>query len=512
MRLRRLLWAVLAVLLASPAVISVTAVPAAGARATPGRVFVTTAPKLPGVRLVVGSAVVRTGSDGRVALRVSDINGIASRVSLASRSLGDRHRLSLAYVAPAPHTVRYESHLTVGLDVRSKVRLRVDPGTTGAARGQVRAVRLHAITGETKRVDPRRGRSVWLVSRKARRGASSAPARITWTVDSLKAAPGSTFATSRARFDPFRTRTWQLRLRPVKGTVAIDTVPATAGVTFALDGATFTTDGAGHATSSVADLNGVDLRLRTNSPRAEGVTVSISRVARLAPQAAFQRHLLVALNVSRPVDLRFTDLAGRTVPADRVSEVRLDSAASTVLLGPDQLGGPVPLLSSIGKLVDGSWSSQPVNYAVTHVSVEGSNAVFAGQQRIDPSARPDWAISVSVFDVQVTVRDALFGHRLTSSAQVTRPDGGRSPVVLGAGRPTTIRSLVRGEYTLTTDSAVVGPDTRILVSRTSDVELRVITLLDAAVVTGLLLLGAGGLVAVGLARRRRSVQVGARRA
>ena len=493
--------AVLAVLLPGLAAV---AVPATGAGATPGRVVVTTTPSLTGVRLLVGSSVVTTGSDGRVAVRVSDINGIASRVSLAGRAFGARHRLSLAFVAPAPHTVRYESHLTVGLDVRSRVRLRVDPGTTGAARREVRAVRLHAVTGETRLVDPRRTTTLWLPSRKARRSGSSAPGAVTWTVDSLRAGAGSTFATSRAPFDPFRSRTWRLELRPVKGTVVVDTVPATPGVTFALDGATFTTDGAGHATSIVADLNGVDQRLRTTGAEAGEVTVSVSRVGRLAPQAAFQRHLVVALAVSRPVDLRFTDPAGRRVPASRVSEVRLDSGAHTVLLGADQLREPVPLLSSIGKLVDGVWAPQPVTYAVTRVGVEGSNAVFSGRQRIDPAAGRAWDISVSVFDVHVTVRDALFGHRLSSAAQVLRPDGVRSAVTLDSGRPTVIRSLVRGEYTLSTGSAVVGTDTRILVSKTSDVELRVVTLLDTAVVTVLLLMVAGGLVGLGLTLRRRA--------
>ncbi len=487
-------------------VLAAVATPAAGARPTPGVVFVTTSPALAGVHLAVGPALVTTGPGGRASVRVADFNGIASRVSLADRHLGVRHVLRLAFVSPAPHTARYESHLTVGLDVTSLVRLRVDPGSTGAGRRDVRAVRLHSVTGETRLVDPSRTASVRLLSRKARRPGSTAPGAVTWTVDSLRSGDGSTFATSRTPFDPFRGGTWRLQLRPVAGTVVVDTVPATSGVTFVLDGASFTTDAHGHATSAIADLNGVDLRLRASSPQADGVSVSVARVARLAPTAPFQRHLLVALAVRRPVTLRFADPTGRAVPASRVSEVRLDGGGETVRVSGDQLAEPVPLLASIGRLADGVWTPQPVTYAVTRVEVEGANAVFSGQQRLDPGSRPAPMIAVSVFDLHVTLRDAVFGRRVASTAYVVRPDGAGSRLQIGSGRPTVIRSLVRGEYVLTTHRAVVGSDTTLQVSKTSAVDLRVVTLLDAAVLTVLVLGPATGLVLLGLGLRRRSAQ------
>jgi hypothetical protein len=166
-----------------------------------------------------------------------------------------------------------------------------------------------------------------------------------------------------------------------------------------------------------------------------------------------------------------------------------------------QLADPVSLLSARGKLVDGVVKPQQVTYSVTRVTLDGGNAVFAGQQRLNPNSASDWPISVSVFDVTVTARDVLFGSRVTSTAYVSRPDGGRSAVQLRRGRPTVLRSLVRGGYTLTTQAAVVGANTNILVSKNSDVELRVVTLLDAVVLVLLLLGMAVSVVLVG--RRRR---------
>jgi hypothetical protein len=469
---------------------------------TRGKVFVQTAPALAGVRLLVGSTVVTTGRGGSAAIAVSNINGVASRVSLASKVLDARTGLSLAYVKPAPHTAKYESHLTVGLDVTSRVRLQISGGTTGVATGSVHAVRLHSVTGQTMLVDPQRTPTVNLLSRKTRLVAGVVtPQVVTWSVDSLRAAPGVSITTARAKFDPYSSSVWPLLLRAVHGTVIVETVPATPGVSFLLDGATFTTDAHGRGTSPVADLNGVDLRLRASTSQATGSTVAVLRVSRLKPAAPFQRHLVAALAVSRPVSLTFTDPAGQPVPSDRVSEVQLDGGGSTVKVTGAQLADPVSLLSARGKLVDGVVKPQQVTYSVTRVTLDGGNAVFAGQQRLNPNSASDWPISVSVFDVTVTARDVLFGSRVTSTAYVSRPDGGRSAVQLSRGRPTVLRSLVRGGYTLTTQAAVVGANTNILVSKNSDVELRVVTLLDAVVLVLLLIGMAVSVVLVG--RRRR---------
>ncbi len=481
---------------------------AAGAGSTPGRVLLRTTPALPGVHLLVGSTPVTTGADGTASVRVGNINGIASRVALTSHGLGRRHTLALAFVAPAPHTTKYVSRLTVGIDVTSQVRLRVDPGATAVARKSVHQVRLHAVTGTTRVVDPQRHPVVRLLSRKARRPGSSAPQAVTWTVDSLRSASGATVTTSRTPFDPFTGKKWRLELRPVAGTVEIDTVPATSGVTFVLDGNSFATDLRGHASAQVADLDGVDQRVRADPTTTAGLGVSVARVARQAPLQPFQRRLVVALAVSQPVLLRFTDPAGSQVPADRVSEVRLDSGGGTVRIDRSRLAEPVSLVSSVGKLVDGRWTPQPVTYAVKQVRVEGANAVFSGQQRIDPSVRRNWDVTVSVFDVRVTMRDVMFGRRLSSSVYVVRPDGTGATVELGAARAAVIPSLVRGEYTLTSASAVVGADSRILVSKATEVDLRVVTLLDVSV-AGLLVLALTTGLVLGGQRLRRGAGRGA---
>ncbi len=500
----RLLWALtLAVLLAAGSA-------SAAAGSTAGRVFLQTVPALPGVHLLVDGRTVTTGPDGSAAVAVADLNGVASRVRLAGPDQGARTTVALARVQPSPHTVPNESHLTIGLDVTSRVRLAVTGGSSGVAARSVQQVRLHSVTGQRLSVDPGRTATVDLLSRKIRLRAGRVVAQVvTWSVDSVHALPGVAVRTASQRFDPFTAAQWPLRLEPVAGTAVVDTMPRTAGVSFVIDGTSFTTDRHGHATAPIVDLNGVDSRLQLSTPRAGSSTVSVARVARLAPAAPFQRHLMVALAVSRPVSLTFTAPDGKAVPVGRVTGVQLTGGADSVQVGRAQLGRPVPLLASVGKLVGGVWTPEPVTYAVAGVAIEGADAVFAGQQRFRPVDAATWPIAVSVFDVSVTARDVLFGSRLRSTAYVSRPDGVRSPVQLDSGGPTMLRSLVRGEYTVTTAAALLGGSTTILVSKSSDVEIRVVTLPDAIVVALLLIGAALSLVLVGRRVGRRSRSNGA---
>jgi hypothetical protein len=471
---------------------------------TQGTVFIRTVPALGGVNLLVGPVTVTTGPDGTAMVGPVDINQIAARVSLATSVLDSRSTLSLAYVKPAPHSAKHQSHLTVGLAVTSKVTLRISAGTTGVAPSQIHAVRLHSVIGQTILVDPQRTPTISLLSRRARFVAGVVvPQVVTWSVDSLRASPGVSITTLRAKFDPFSSGIWPLILRPVKGTVVVDTVPATPGVSFLLDGASFTTNAKGQGVTPVADLNGVDLRLRTSTAQAQGSTVSLLSVSRLKP-AAFQRHLVAALAVSRPVSLSFTDPAGRAVSAQRVAQVQLSGDGNTVTVSGAQLQDPVSLLSDQAKLVDSTWKAQQVTYSVARVTLEGSDAVFGGLQRFNPNTASDWRISVSVFDVSVSVRDVLFGRGVTSAVEVIRPDGIRHAVQLTGQGPTLLSSLVRGEYTLTTQSAVFGASSKILVSKNSAFELRVVTLPDVLVLVLLMLAISVSVVMLGRRSMRRS--------
>ena len=309
-------------------------------------------------------------------------------------------------------------------------------GSSGVAARSVQQVRLHSVTGQRLSVDPGRTATVDLLSRKIRLRAGRVVAQVvTWSVDSVHALPGVAVRTASQRFDPFTAAQWPLRLEPVAGHGG-GGHDAPHGRRQLRDRRHLVHD------RPARSRNRPDRRPERGRQPAAGSArrgpgrrrCRCARVARLAPAAPFQRHLMVALAVSRPVSLTFTAPDGQAVPVGRVTGVQLTGGADSVQVGRAQLGRPVPLLASVGKLVGGVWTPEPVTYAVAGVAIEGADAVFAGQQRFRPVDAATWPIAVSVFDVSVTARDVLFGSRLRSTAYVSRPDGVRFAGAAGLGR------------------------------------------------------------------------------
>jgi hypothetical protein len=499
MSARRMLAALLVVLVA---VSSGYAVPAAADSA--GTVFLQTVPALAGVPVAVGSEVVTTGGDGSAAIRVSDLNGIAASVHLADDRPDADTLLSVSKVHTAPHVRPHESHISIGLDITSRVRLAVGAGDTGVAPDIVRALRLHSVAGQVMDVDPRTTPVVWLLARRTRLVANVLTTQqVTWSVDRVTA-PGVALTTAKPRFDPYPNRVWDLELQTVHGTVQIVTVPATAGVQFLLDGAIVSTGADGAVNAPVSDLNAVDQRMSLATHAAGAASVSVLRISRLTPLTVHERRVLVSLSVRRQVALRFVDLQGQPVDPERISEVRLDGGGGIIRLDAAEVADPVSLVAKRATQIADVWQSRPVTYSASVVLLDGSNAVFRGKQRFDPNSSDVWPIRLSVFRLTMTAHDVLFGSRVSSRVSVTRPNGTSYTVRLGSGDGTVLTSMVRGLYDMKIHDAVVGAATTVLVSRDDAVDVRVVTPLDAAVIAivGMLLVVAAVWGGRRLARRR----------
>jgi hypothetical protein len=471
-----------------------------------GTVSLQTVPALAGVRLAVGGSDVTTDAGGGAALWVPDLDGIAGRVSLATARLDPTTTVALSKVHPLPHTIARRSNLMIGLDVTSAVRLRVQPGTTGVPPTSIQLLRLHSIAGQVLDVNPVRTRRVRLLSRRTRLTNGVLTTQdVTWSVDRAAGAPGLALTTAGPRFDPFGHRRWAVRLQPVRGTIEIGTVPATAGVTFALGGATVTTGRDGSARVPVSDLNDVQQRLQLGSTAAGPVTVSLLRVSKLPPGAPHRRRLVAALEVRRDVTLRFVSPLGESVPAGHVQEVDLSGGGPMITLTGRQVRDPVSLPEAIASEVAGHWRTRSLRWSVSGVRFDGGEAVFAGKQRYSPNPAGTWKVVLSVFRVRVAVRDALFGSRVGSSVWVTRADGTGFPLRVGSAAPGVVPAMVRGLYDLRVDAAVFGKHTKVLVSRDDLVDVRVITPLDVAMIAlSLALVGAGALMIGRAASRKRS--------
>ncbi len=463
-----------------------------------GTVYIQTVPALSGVRLTVEGTEVTTSGLGAGVVSVADINGIASHVQLASSQAGPTTFVSISRILSGAHLPR-ESHLTIGLDVRSRVNLALSAGTDRVPLSLVHEVRLHSVTGTIKDIDPRGNPTVTMESRRVHLVSGALVAqRVTWSVDRVQSSSGLAFTTAQPTFDPLYHGTWPLVVTTVKGNVRIDTVPRTPGVVFLLEGATATTGPDGSAVVPVTDLNNLDRQLRLDTQQAGPLRVSNARIRRMPPPGIRQRRLLVALDVWRPVRLRFIDHAGTPVPLSRISSVQLSADNTLRSLSGVDLQSPALLLKTVAMDVGGHWQSRPVTYSVLSVGVDGSNAVFSGTQRFRPVDGGTWTVTLSVFALKIVASDALLGIGVSSGAVLVRPDGSTMTVRLGRSGEVRIDSLGRGTYTMQLEAAAVGSRTTVLVSRDDVVKLRVVTLTDALIVSALFLILLGGMVVVGV--------------
>jgi hypothetical protein len=495
--LRRLLPAlvVLAALLPVPV--------ATAASGTAGVVDVQVTPALAGVRLHVGDVEATTDSAGQAHVALDDAADAARHVWLASPKAGGGTRVRIAQVLSAPG----RSGVQVGLVVRSPVLIAVETGTSGVSGADVRSLRLLSVTGQVVTVHPRdRPRAHLMSARSVVWHGALRYQRVSWTVDRVVTADGAVVTTPRGRFYPGRHPVWPVQLAPVEGTVDVRTVPRTAGVQVVVGGQSLATGPSGRVTVPVADLAAISDRSRLLTPSAGDARVQLLHVAHLPPGRLYHRRLLLALRVSRPVDLSFVDNRGRPISADRVTAVRLDQGGRVRTVHRPGRAGPVWLPTATARNVHGRWIARQLRYSVRSVTVDGSNAVFSGRQHFTPRPGVRQRIVLSVFPLSVTVSDVLFGHRTTSAVQVRLPDGKRLHVTVGTTGSTVIPSLARGLYGVTVDAALIGRSSHILVSQPSQADLRVITPLDAGVVLAGLAVIAGGLLLAGRAAAARAAR------
>ncbi|TWP38664.1 hypothetical protein [Leekyejoonella antrihumi] len=498
-RVRRVLHAAVAVAtVATLVLVAPVGMAAVSGPGAAGTVYVQTVPALAGVRLSVAGIRVTTGSDGSARVKVSSINHIAQRVVLAGTRVDGRTTVALSRVSPQPHAERHTSRLDVGLQISSVVRLAVASGRSGIAAGDVSGLRLHSLSGKVLTVDPRPGATVDLLSRRAVLQAGVLTSQtVTWSVDRVTTRSGAAVTTSSPRFDPFSHSLWTVQLAPVAGTVEVDTVPATPGVMVVVGGHTLTTGANGRGSASTSDLNSVSSGLKLATPQAGESSVELLHVSKLPPHAPRHRRLLLALKVSNPVTFTFVDPRGHVIPLTRVGQVRLDQAGHSLTIDPQELAGPVLLPTSVAKRAHDVWRTDRLDYSIEAVSVSGANAVFSGQHRFDPRTEHLWRVRLSVYDMSITVRDALLGRRTSSTVQLTSPDGRQQRLDVGDSAPTVLSSLVRGTYHLVVGAAVVGADHSVLVSRSSVADLRVITLLDLVIIACVIGLLAAALIVAG---------------
>jgi phospholipase C len=252
----------------------------------------------------------------------------------------------------------------------------------------------------------------------------------------------------------------------------IQTVPAVPGMPFSLEGVRFAADGEGRAyppqafVGTRASLQALDAEV------ASGVRAAFDRW--------YRGRSVAAINLYHRVRPSFVDLSGERVDPRVVGSVTLQGSQGRRHVfggeGPRWLQGNRVVPESRGR------RSTTLTYAAERVVVGGSNVVRRGQQRFVPSESPRMQLRLLLFAARLRVRDALFGFPIGSAVRVEYPNGREQRQALGRGAELTLRSLPRGDYRVSAEAPGISSARPVALSSDQEVDLRVISWLDVAVV------------------------------
>ena len=281
-------------------------------------------------------------------------------------------------------------------------------------------------------------------------------------------------------------------------TFTVQTVPAVAGITFLMDGQLFVSGQDGKASINVnhAGSYRLDMLLdRYSNPSAEVkfgrwsddsfqpyryVTVPSNKVTQ------------VGLNIYHKVKLKFFDLEGFPVDPSRISEITIRSVqGDSFTLKP----GDSPWMpSSRTARYHTGLDVTDLQYSVNSVTIDGSNVVNSAQQRFYAKQDDTWSISLLLYSLHITARDALFASPTGSKVEMIVPNGQSMYYPLDPSGRLDLHALARGIYHVNLiGSSGLGTSAPVALSRNQTVNLKIVTRADMAVV------GFGGMLfAVGL--------------
>ena len=503
-RLTQLLGAAM-LLLAALQIISGSA-PASAA--TAGVVTVQAWPVVAQLPLSLDGQVRYTDAAGRADFFTADLSGARNRVRLVNGDVSPGTRVTLLSVVADPHHENGRRLLEAKLAVAHPIALSlVDRLGAPVPARAVKSMSLRSSDGlaQTARL-PADGSALWLDQQVADRrpgAAFYATRTLSWTVTGVRVGNVSVAVGKVPPLDPSAT-SWHVPLAGYPFNVSVSLVPPVEGVHLRLGELTAVTDAQGSATLYTTDLEAAGKITLVSGDAGPSRRVSVVRISHDANHLRGTRSLVLAVDVQAAVRIRFVDPAGEAVAVPAVDSIVLGARGRTFRLTAKDLQAPIWLPAS--RLTQSSPpKAKVVTYTIDDAEALGTNAVFAGTQRFDPSVQPTWTIQLRLYQVKVRAKDLLFGYDSGGSVQLRAPDGSGHRATLKGGS-VDLGLFPRGEYEVAVASGVHRLALPIRVAGDQVVPVRVISWPDVFAVTGL---GLGLAVAVnrlGSRARRRRLQ------
>jgi hypothetical protein len=287
-------------------------------------------------------------------------------------------------------------------------------------------------------------------------------------------------------------------LQVLPATIRVQTVPAIAGITFQMDGHQFVSGQDGQASISIDQAGTYRLDVLLDQYNNPSQQVEFGRWSQESYQPSRDVQvpedeiIQVGLNVFHKTSMKFVDLDNLAVDPSRITSISIRSIQGDVFtLKP----GDTPWLpaSRTARRQTGLEETQLL-YSVNSVMIDGSNVVNSAQQRFYVNPDDSWTISLLLYSLRVTAKDGLFASPIGTSINILLPNGQTQNYPLDRSGVLEIHSLARGIYRVSLDGVKgLGTSTPVALSRNQVVNLRIMTIVDIAVM-GLF----GFMVAIGL--------------
>lgn len=187
----------------------------------------------------------------------------------------------------------------------------------------------------------------------------------------------------------------------------------------------------------------------------------------------------IALQISYLTKLKFVDASGHPLPRGSLSRIQLAGPdGQTISLGKGRqvwLSTPTPRKTSTGALAVGADV-----YTLTSANYEGVNVADQGIDRYVPRPGGVWTVRLAAFPLQVVAKNLVLGGQVGASARLTWPTGRSRRLQLPDSDGRTL-VVPRGRYRLKVVSGGIGPALDVRISRSIEVPLPIVTILDLVV-------------------------------
>jgi hypothetical protein len=291
----------------------------------------------------------------------------------------------------------------------------------------------------------------------------------------------------------------------------METIPSIPGVVVKFAGHRWITDKRGRVTVRIGTLAPSPTRRGTRPLSLEGTFRRAARVqGTVLPDGGIVRlerfyRTRLAMKVYYKVRPRFVGIDGLPIDSRQVESYTLKSRHGIVLT---HKGDETALLQA-SRVVPytGELLSKDIEWSVERVMIDGTNVVNRAQQRFFPNKAKGGALPVKLlfYPARFTSKDAIFGFHVGSAVVLRYPNGKVRRHEFGRGGEVKLPRLPRGEYNVKVDGWGMSPERPVALSRSQDVDLKVISYLDIFLVGLLLAAVALGLVILPRAHFRRAL-------